>query len=174
MPDVTRDPATVTASGERLEQLPEGVSFRDAVTQVDDRGSVVELFDPRWGWTDDDLVFAYVFTLRPGKVKGWGMHLKHEDRYFILYGDMAVVLYDDREDSPTRGLVATVYMSEHQRRLMNIPPGIWHANHNLGDKEVTVVNFPTKPYDHERPDKYRLPLDTDQIPYSFGEGSSGW
>jgi dTDP-4-dehydrorhamnose 3,5-epimerase len=174
VPDVIRESATVTPSGDRLEQLPDGVTFRNAVTHVDDRGSVCELFDPRWGWTDDALVFAYFFTLRPGMVKGWGMHLEHEDRYFILHGDLEVVLYDDRPNSPTNGLVARVYLSEHQRRLMNIPPGVWHANRNVGASDLTVINFPTKPYDHEHPDKYRLPLDTDQIPYSFEESTRGW
>jgi dTDP-4-dehydrorhamnose 3,5-epimerase len=174
MPDRTRDNPTVTQAGERLQPLPDGVTFRDAVTHVDDRGSVCELFDPRWGWSDAELVFAYVFTLRPGMVKGWGLHLEHEDRYFILYGDLQVVLYDDRQDSPTRGLVATVYLSEFRRQLMNIPPGIWHANRNVGNRDVTVINFPTTPYDHENPDKYRLPLDTDQIPYSFVEATPGW
>jgi len=169
-----RERATVTPAGERLQQLPDGVTFRDAVTHVDDRGSVCELFDPRWGWTDDPLVFAYVFTLRPGVVKGWGMHLEHEDRYFILYGDLEVVLYDDRPDSPTRGLVAKIYLSEHQRRLMNIPQGVWHANRNVGTRDLTLINFPTRPYDHASPDKYKLPLDTDQIPYSFEEGTRGW
>lgn len=174
MSDLARDPPSVDESGEELQQLPDGVSFRDAVTHVDDRGSVCEVFDPRWGWSAEDLVFAYVFTLRPGMVKGWGMHLEHEDRYFILYGDMAVVLYDDRADSPTKGLVATVYLSEHRRRLMNVPTGVWHANHNVGNKDVTVVNFPTRPYDHANPDKYRLPLDTDRIPYTFSTGARGW
>jgi dTDP-4-dehydrorhamnose 3,5-epimerase len=174
VPDVTRDSATVAPTGERLQSLPDGVTFRDAITQVDDRGSVCELFDPRWGWTADELVFVYAFTLRPGRVKGWGMHLEHEDRYFILYGDMEVVMYDAREQSPTRGLVASVVLTEYRRQLMNIPPGIWHANHNVGSREVTVINFPTRPYDHENPDKYRLPLDTDQIPYTFAEGTPGW
>jgi dTDP-4-dehydrorhamnose 3,5-epimerase len=36
-----------------------------------------------------------------------------------------------------------------------------------------VVNFPTRPYDHASPDKYRLPLDTDEIPYEF-EDPRGW
>jgi dTDP-4-dehydrorhamnose 3,5-epimerase len=56
---------------------------------------------------------------------------------------------------------------------MNIPAGIWHANRNLGSKDVVVVNFPTIPYDHAAPDKYRLSLDTDQIPYKF-ENTAGW
>jgi dTDP-4-dehydrorhamnose 3,5-epimerase len=174
MAELRREIATVTPSGERLDQLPDGVSLRDAVVHVDDRGSVCELFDPRWGWSDDPLVYAYFFTLRPGMVKGWGMHMEHEDRYFILYGDLEVVLYDDRADSPTRGLVARIYLSDQHRRLMNIPPGIWHANRNVGQRDVTAINFPTQPYDHLNPDKYKLPIDTDKIPYSFEEGTRGW
>ena len=168
-----KDPPSVTADGTPLAQLPDGVTFRDVPVHVDDRGFVVEAFDPRWGWHADPFAFAYVFTIRPGKIKGWGVHMRHEDRYFILYGDMEIVLYDEREDSPTNGLVAKVVLTEHKRRLMNIPAGIWHANRNVGSKDVTVVNFPTIPYDHADPDKYRLPLDTDRIPYTFPD-SQGW
>jgi dTDP-4-dehydrorhamnose 3,5-epimerase len=168
-----QDRQTVTAGGEPLARLPAGVTFRDVPTHVDDRGSVVELFDPRWGWHPDPLVFVYTFTVRPGKVKGWGMHKRHEDRYFLLQGEMEVVLYDERDDSPTRGLVAKIYLTELHRRLMNIPAGVWHADHNIGSRDALVVNFPTIPYDHANPDKYRLPLDTDRIPHRF-EPSRGW
>jgi dTDP-4-dehydrorhamnose 3,5-epimerase len=168
-----QDAPSVTALGEPLSQLPEGVIFRRAQTQIDDRGSVCELYDPRWGWHQDPIVFVYMFTLRPGKVKGWGMHKLHQDRYFVLLGEMAVVMFDDRPDSPTRGQVSTVVLSEYDRRLMNIPEGIWHANHNLGAKDAVVVNFPTRPYEHDNPDKYRLPLDTDKIPYKF-QNAQGW
>ena len=168
-----QDVQTVTPKGERVERLPAGVSFHDVVTHGDERGSVVELYDPRWGWHPDPLVFSYSFTIRPGMIKGWGVHRKHEDRYFILFGEMEVVLYDDREDSPTRGLVAKVLLSEYRRRLMNIPAGVWHANRNIGNKDVVVVNFPTIPYEHDNPDKYRLPLDTDRIPYTWPD-AQGW
>jgi dTDP-4-dehydrorhamnose 3,5-epimerase len=174
MTELRRESPTVTPTGERLAELPEGVTFRDALTHVDDRGSVCEVFDPRWKWGDDPMVFAYFFTLRPGVVKGWGLHREHEDRYFILYGDLEVLMYDDRPASSTQGLLAKVYLSEHHRRLMNIPRGVWHANRNVGHRDVTVINFPTQPYDHQNPDKYKLPLDTDQIPYSFEEGTRGW
>ena len=168
-----QDRQTVDGAGARIDELPDGVTFRDAATHVDDRGTVCELFDPRWDWHPDPLVFAYTFTLRPGRIKGWGLHREHEDRYFLLAGELEVVLYDEREDSPTRGLVASVVLSEYRRRLMNIPAGVWHANRNLGERDVVVVNFPTIPYDHANPDKYRLPLDTDRIPHTF-ESGSGW
>lgn len=86
---------------------------------------------------------------------------------------MEIVFFDDRPDSPTQGLVAQVVLSEYRRRLMNIPAGVWHANRNLGSKDVVVVNFPTIQYDHAAPDKYRLPLDNDYIPYKFAD-RRGW
>ena len=167
------DRQTVSSDGKSVKQLADGVTFRDAVTHFDDRGSVVEMFDPRWHWHPDPLVYVYCFTIRPGMVKGWGLHKKHEDRYFILQGTMEIVLYDIRSDSPTYKQVSKVTLSENRRRLMNVPAFVWHSDHNIGSGDVVVVNFPTTPYDHENPDKFRLPLDTDLIPYSFGD-AKGW
>lgn len=174
MPDQpVQDPSTVTASGEARVTLPDGVTFRRATTHIDERGSVCEMFDTRWHWHPDPLVFAYMFTLRPGMAKGWGLHERHDDRYFIVSGEMEVVLYDVRPDSRTRNEIAKVVLSEYDRRLMCIPAGIWHASRNLGGKDALVVNFPTQPYDHDHPDKVRLPLDTDAIPFRFDQGR-GW
>ena len=174
--NVIQDPATVSASGEPLIKLPHGVTFRNAVTHFDDRGSVCELMDERWDWLPEPMpmVFSYMFTLRPNKIKGWGMHMKHVDRYFVLIGEMEVVMYDTREDSPTKGLLARVHLSEWNRRLMSIPIGIWHANYNPGTKDAVIINHPSQPYDHDNPDKYRLPIGTDQIPFQFPPGANGW
>jgi dTDP-4-dehydrorhamnose 3,5-epimerase len=168
-----KDKQTVTPSGESIEQVPAGVGFHDVTTQVDERGSVCELFDLRWGWHNDPLVFVYTFTIRPGFVKGWGIHKRHEDRYFILFGEVEVVLYDERADSPTRGLVSKIVLSEYRRRLMNIPAGIWHADHNIGSKDAVLINFPTMPYSHADPDKFRLPLNNDRIPHRFENPRGG-
>ena len=40
-------------------------------------------------------------------------------------------------------------------------------------KKSVGTNFPTVPYDHADPDKYRLPVDSPLIPYSF-DGTPGW
>ena len=90
-----QDKQTVTTVGESLQTLPAGVTFHDVRTHVDERGVVCEMFDARWGWHNDPLVFTYFYTIRPGVIKGWGVHKKHEDRYFILFGEMEVVLYDE-------------------------------------------------------------------------------
>src|ERR1700680_1418406 len=119
-----KDPPTVSPSGEPLARLPDGVTFRPAPTHIDDRGSVCEMFDPRWRWHPEPLVFVYMFTLRPDKIKGWGLHKLHEDRYFVLVGEMQVVMYDVRPDSGTRNTISQVVLSEFNRGLLNIPAGI--------------------------------------------------
>jgi dTDP-4-dehydrorhamnose 3,5-epimerase len=168
-----QDRQTVTPDGKPLRRLTEGVIFRDLPTHVDERGSVVELFDPRWQWHPEPLVFAYCFTLRPGYVKGWNLHKMHEDRYCLLFGEMELVLYDPRPDSKTHGEICRISLSAHHRRIVNVPRNVWHADHNIGTTDAVVVNCPTMAYDHANPDKYRLPLDTDLIPHKF-PGARGY
>ncbi len=168
-----RDRQTVDGQGQPVRRQIDGASFRPVPTHVDERGFVVEVFDPRWNWSPDPLVFSYVFSVRPGFVKGWGMHKQHEDRYFMLQGEVEVVLFDDREGSPTRGLVDKYVLSHFNRGLLNIPRGVWHADHNIGLADAILINFPTIQYDHANPDKYRLPVDTDLIPYKFKRAMGG-
>jgi dTDP-4-dehydrorhamnose 3,5-epimerase len=168
-----RDRQLARPDGQRVARLTDGVHVKPLTTHADARGSVFELFDSRWGWHPDPLVFVYTFTIRPGVVKGWNLHREHEDRYALLLGAMELVLFDPRPESPTCGEVCRIVLSEHNRCLVNIPRNVWHADHNVGPVDAVVVNFPTTPYDHANPDKYRLPLDTELIPHSFGN-ATGW
>lgn len=168
-----RDVQTVTGDGAPTRRLTHGVQIKKLPTHVDERGSLMELFDPRWKWHPDPLIYAYCFTIRPGYAKGWSLHQQHQDRYVLLQGEMELVLYDPRKDSLTCGEVCKISLNEYDRCLINVPINVWHADHNRGSKDVLAVNFPTTPYEHANPDKYRLPLNTDLIPYSFGPGVKG-
>jgi dTDP-4-dehydrorhamnose 3,5-epimerase len=168
-----QDRCTTDEAREQIVPLPFGASFHESVRHNDDRGSVTELYDPRWDWHPDPLVFCYMFTIRPQMAKGWGLHKLHEDRYFVIDGELEVVLYDVRPDSPTCGCISKVYLSAARPRLLNIPRNVWHADRNIGMSDVKVINFPTIQYDHSNPDKYRLPLDTELIPHKFGD-TKGW
>jgi hypothetical protein len=66
------DKQTVSADGKPVQGLIDGVSIREVPTHTDERGSLVEIYDPRWGWHPAPMVFAHCFTIRPGFVKGWG------------------------------------------------------------------------------------------------------
>ena len=168
-----QDRQTVDRQSRDLSTLLDGVRCWDAPTHTDERGTVMEMFNPQWNWHPDPLVFVYCFTIRPGIVKGWNLHKLHEDRYCLLQGEMEVLMYDVRDDSPTCGQISRVVLSEHGRRHVTVPKFVWHADRNIGTTDVVTVNFPTLPYDYARPDKYRLPIDTPLIPYSFA-GARGW
>src|SRR5580700_7201958 len=100
-----KDIPTVTVEGQPLVQLIDGVSLRSSVTHVDDRGTLCEIHTPHKAPLADPVVYVYQFTIRPGKMKGWHVHHLHDDRIFISQGQVKVVLYDSRPDSPTFGLV---------------------------------------------------------------------
>jgi dTDP-4-dehydrorhamnose 3,5-epimerase len=162
-----RDSQTVTPEGRRLGEQIEGVRIRQAVTQTDERGSLCEVYDTRWGFTDEPVVYVYSVNIPPGQKRGWVVHRDQDDRMFISRGAAKVALYDARPDSPTFQLVQEIYSGDFERTLLRIPAGVFHGVVNIGQTDVEFVNMPTRPYLHERPDKYRLPHDTDAIPYSL-------
>ncbi len=165
--DARKFEQTVTKEGERLEPLIDGVVWRQAVTHPDERGSLCEVFNPAWDLSDEPLVYVYQITIRPGQIKGFVLHRTYSDRLFFSLGTAKIVLYDDRDGSPTRGLLNELHFGDDNRALLVIPPGVWHAVQNVGTTDALFINCPTKPYDHEDPDKWALPRDTDLIPYSF-------
>ena len=169
-----RDASTVETDGTPKVAYAEGTREHKSRTHVDNRGTVTELFDTRWNWHPDPIEFVYTYTIRPGMAKGWGLHQHHEDRYFLLDGRMEIVCYDVRPDSETYGKVYSIVLSPENPRIISIPAYVWHVNMNVGTTDVRVVNFPTLAYDHEKPDKLRLPLDTDLIPYKLPKGIHGW
>ena len=92
---------------------------------------------------------------------------------FYQPGTIKVVLYDNRPDSPTYRMINEIYRTEHHRTLMVIPAYVFHAHHNVGQTEALFISMPTRIYNHESPDVYRLPLDNNTIPYRF-EQRMGW
>jgi dTDP-4-dehydrorhamnose 3,5-epimerase len=138
-----------------------------APTQLDERGSVCEIYSPAWGFTDEPVVWLYETRIRPGQIKGWVLHLEQDDRLFFSTGDIKAVLYDARPGSPTSGRLNVRCFGDMDRALLRIPAGVYHALQNVGDRDAVFLNLPTQPYRHEEPDKYRLPLDTPEIPYTF-------
>ena len=161
------DTPTVTADGRRLETMIDGVRVRPAVVQSDERGSLTEMFNPAWDFSDEPLVYAYITTVRRAAKRGWVVHYEQADRLFFDNGAAKIVLYDARRDSPTKGLVNELFLGSANRALLLIPPGVVHAVVNIGEDELRFVNMPTRPYHHDRPDKARLPADSAAIPYEL-------
>src|SRR6266545_173022 len=118
---------TVTEKSEPIADLIEGVVRRSSITHPDERGTLTEIFNPVWDFSDEPLVYVYQVTIRPGQIKGFVLHRAYSDRLFFSLGTSKVVLYDDREDSPTRGMLNELFFSEESRGHLVIPPNVWHA-----------------------------------------------
>jgi dTDP-4-dehydrorhamnose 3,5-epimerase len=168
-----KDPQLVTPDGKVVGPTIEGVVVRRTNTLVDERGEIFELYNPAWGVMDAPLVYAYHILIRPGKVKGWVYHELQEDRLVPLSGAVRIVLYDMRQGSPTQGVVQEINISERNRAMVVIPRLVVHAVQNIGHEDASFINMPTRPYDHANPDKFRIDLNSGQIPYEFDRGL-GW
>lgn len=162
-----KDSSTVRSDGTRLALQIDGVVVRPATTHADARGTLCEIFNPAWGFTEEPLVYVYQAAVRPGQTKGWVVHAKQDDRLFFSRGTAKIVLYDSREESSTFGMINELHHGDHSRALVRIPCGVFHAVQNVGTDDVEFINLPTVAYRHDDPDKYRLPLDTEAIPYRF-------
>jgi dTDP-4-dehydrorhamnose 3,5-epimerase len=158
------DVATVSPDGSRLEDTIDGVRVVTPVVHSDHRGRVFEVHAGPDDFWVDPLVYCYAFTVRHQQTKGWGLHREKDDRYTLITGELLTLLYDARVDSPTHGVVQKVVLSEQGARSLRIPMGVWHMNLNIAQTETHLINHPTRPYVHGRPDRLLLPWDTAEIP----------
>lgn len=166
-PVAPRDKPTVDENGELLDPGIQGVGLARLSPHADDRGFLVEIYNPSWEFWREPIVYSYGVLIRPGRIKGWGMHKRQTDRYFVAKGSLRVVLYDGRTDSPSYKHFAHFYFTDASPGLLRIPPGVWHGDQNWGDTDVLIVNFPTEPYDRANPDKYRIDPHSGEIPFDW-------
>jgi dTDP-4-dehydrorhamnose 3,5-epimerase len=163
----TKDEPIVAQDGRYLWQYIDGVHVRLATTHLDERGELCEVYNPDWGFSHEPLVYVYQATVRPGRVKGWVYHEHQDDRLFVSGGSLKIVLYDLREDSPTKGRINEIFLGDNRRGLVRIPKRVAHAVQNIGLDDASFINMPTRAYRHDNPDKYRISINSDQIPYRF-------
>jgi dTDP-4-dehydrorhamnose 3,5-epimerase len=162
-----RDRPTVDGGSRELPVAIDGVELRRLTVHADHRGALTPMLDARDPLWAEPLVYAYCITIRPSRIKGWGMHERQTDRYVTISGNVRVVLFDDRIDSPTRDTLAQIHFTDVTPGVLTIPPGVWHATHNWGESVATIVNFPTRPYDAEDPDKNRIDPHSGAIPFDW-------
>ena len=144
-----------------------GVRIARVPGHHDHRGALYPFLDFETSFWTEPVVHGYMFTIRPGRIKGWGLHWRQADRYFVASGHLRVVLHDAREDSPDRGHFCEFHFTPETAGLLFIPPGVWHATQNWGTTLGRIVNFPTVRFDPKDPDKYRLDPHGDAIAFDW-------
>ena len=172
LPGAIKDRQQVTPEWETLQQTIDGVFVREVKHVPRDHGVITEVFRTEWDPTGLPVVQVYQSRLYPAAIGAWSCHARTVDRLFVNQGHLKVVLFDGREESPTFGRVMELHTGDARPAFVVIPIGVWHGLQNLGAYDALVLNCPTRGYDYEDPDHYRLPFDSPEIPYSWTAGGA--
>ena len=92
---------------------------------------------------------------------------KQTDNFTCIHGMMKVALYDARKDSSTYGELNEFFVGGKNPLLISVPPLVYHGFKGVGTEIAYFISVPTLPYNYEEPDEFRLPPDTDEIPYDW-------
>ena len=129
---------------------------------VDERGAVFHMLkatDPHFRAFGE----IYFSSVHPGVVKGWKNHRRMTVNYACIAGRVRLVLFDDRDGSPSRGALAEITLGPDEYALVVIPPDVWHGFQGIGEPLSIVANCATEPSDPDELD--RLDPASTEIPY---------
>ena len=141
-----------------------GVEIHPLKQIPDERGKVMHMLrrDDPWFGEFGEIYFSVVF---PGAIKAWHLHKRMTLNYAVPSGRIKLVLYDDREDSPTRGELQEIFTGEDAYALVTVPPGVWNGFKGVGTAPAIVANCASIP--HEPDEIARMDPFTDRIPYRW-------
>ena len=131
---------------------------------TDDRGKILHMLrnDDKNFLKFGEIYFSYVF---PKKIKAWHIHKKMTLNYVSVYGKIKLVLYDDREKSPTKGIIQEIILSNENHLLVSIPPLIWNGFTSADDSQAVLANCSDIP--HDKNEILRLDFNDKKFPYDW-------
>jgi dTDP-4-dehydrorhamnose 3,5-epimerase len=163
-----KDQQSVTSDWNSLQDAIEGVRVREMKNVIKSCGDVLcEVFRREWMLDDGDVDQVFQSVMNPGSISAWHVHHLTTDRLFASHGALQIVLFDGREHSPTYGRINEFRFGSLRPALLIIPPGVFHGVRNISPEPALLLNLVNRAYRYEEPDHWRLPPDSDKIPYRF-------
>ena len=158
---------SVTSDWALQRNLIAGVQCKDIRSVLKNNGYLTEIY--RTDWQIDEHCVKQVFQslINPGSTEAWHIHKQTTDRFLVGSGRLLLVLYDDRNDSPTKGLINEFHVGIERPSLISVPPGVWHGVKNVGESAAILLNLVDKAYNYEAPDHWGIPYEAQEIPYTF-------
>jgi dTDP-4-dehydrorhamnose 3,5-epimerase len=140
------------------------ITKRDQIS--DDRGKIMHMV------RNDDKIFKkfgeiYFSCIYPHKIKAWHMHKKMTLNYALVYGEIKLVLYDDRKSSSTYKKTQEIILSKENYCLVTVPPLIWNGFKSLSSENSILANCSDIPHDPKEIE--RKSFDDLNIPYQWSE-----
>lgn len=129
----------------------------------DERGTIYHMLrrtDPHF------LEFGEIYftSIYREVIKGWHRHSDMTLNYACIWGRIKLVLWDERVDSPSRGVLMERFLGPDDYSLVVIPPGIWTGFKGMEGVSL-VANCATHPHDPTRTE--RLDPFSTRVPYDW-------
>ena len=144
----------------------EGVNVIPLQRIPDERGTILHMLradDPHF------IQFGEIYfsTIYRNVIKGWHRHREMTLNYACISGRIKLVIYDDREDSPTRGTHMEQFLGPENHSLVQIPPGLWNGFKGMSDPHAIIANCCTHAHDPNANRSDRLDPFENDIPYDW-------
>lgn len=151
--------------------LVEGVALIELSQMRDERGWVLHML--RCDASDfSRFGECYFSEVLPGAVKAWKYHSAQTQNLAVPVGRILMVIYDDREGSPTRGKLREVELGRPDAYFrLRIPPQLWYGFACVGGTPALLVNCSDLPYDPAESET--RPMNDPRIPYSWDPHYAG-
>lgn len=151
--------------------LIKGVVLRQLKINYDPRGLLIETLKSSWPDVfGSNLPFkqSYFSLTNPGFARDedvWHVHPTQTDRFVVIKGSIVFVLYDQREDSSTHGILNFFLMGEKNtadnQYLLLIPSKVFHSFCVVGQESAYLLAYPTRVYDPQ--EEGRIPFEKSQV-----------
>lgn len=103
-----------------------------------------------------------------GIVKAFHWHKEQDDIFYVLSGNLKLVLHDGRAVSKTKGETQAIYLGEsYKPQAVFIPRGVYHGYKILGDKNAQVLYAMNNQYMKALPDEQRINFDDKKIGFDW-------
>lgn len=106
---------------------------------------------------------AYFSTVHHKSVKGWKKHRLMTLNLIVPVGAIRFVVYDDRENSETRGSFLDITLSETNYSRLTVAPGLWVAFQGAGEKFNLLLNLASIEHDPNE----AVSVNLEQIKYEW-------
>jgi len=109
---------------------------------------------------------AYITSTLAGVVKAWYRHARQIDQIALIKGNLKLVLFDSRENSPTHEVLFELTINESAPALIQVPSGIWHGFQAINE-ETFSLHLNSEPFQFDALDEERIAPDDPRIPYRW-------
>ncbi len=107
---------------------------------------------------------AYFSIVEYGSIKAWRRHNKMTLNLVVPVGRIHFAIYDDRDDSGTKGCFQSIEMSQNNYKRLYIPPMLWLGFKGCDEGLNMLLNIANIPHDPDESDH----INQDQLTYDWG------